>query len=553
MSQKLRALHAHGLTGTRLFPIVMLGVLSSFFSVLPIQVLVVGIQIVSTPNEALSNYRLLRPLAPLSDVERVAICVAAFLSVSLVAVVLRNFFSYLSTLLSQSVVANFQRHLYSAYLGQRYELLTARPAGELNDHLAVDCANLELLISQPLYTAGSDFFDMCWIIVITALLAWWLPLALVLPLPLMVVIARRVAIAQRSSMREIRGFGALMSGAAVSAFSKFESVKAFGGETTEMKRYDDLVTAGLGAERRVARRLGYFFSGQGLLQALTTSAIAGVWLLTHQSVFGATTAILVYQYSVRFYTPINNVVRYFQSLQRGSVSLSRVLMELGDNRPSLEPPEQPISAPDVVGRASISLRDVRVCRGGRCLVSVPSVRVDPGEVLLLQGPNGSGKSTLVKAVMGLVDLTGGDVSIDNLSIWDAHQKDWAANFSYASQEVGLIGSSLPEIVEYPRFAESLSADGQRWLVELGLQGLAHRSADWGRLSGGERRRVALMRAILRPAPILVLDEIDANVDAASESLIWSAVSSLKSSRTILLISHSKSTELLKIVDRVVTL
>lgn len=193
---------------------------------------------------------------------------------------------------------------------------------------------------------------------------------------------------------------------------------------------------------------------------------------------------------------------------------------------------------------ALRLEGVRVVRGGRTVLEVPSLRVDVGERVALTGPVGAGKSTLLLAAGGLIDLAAGQVAAFGLSFHAGRAPGVLAlrrRMTLVAQEPCLFSTTVHE-----NLAAGLAYRGvgraerhrrcDAWLERLGLEALARRPA--GHLSGGERRLVALARALVLEPELLLLDEPTTHLDRAFlprvESLLADA---LPPATTVLMATH----------------
>ena len=194
---------------------------------------------------------------------------------------------------------------------------------------------------------------------------------------------------------------------------------------------------------------------------------------------------------------------------------------------------------------------------GEATVRDISLRIEPGEMVAIVGASGSGKSTLVRLLLRLYDPFSGTVLIDDTDLRDVTLASLRQAVAVVFQDPYIFRGSIAENIRYGRLgagdAEVMAAGrmahvesfvGQRrggWRAPAGPQG--------GWLSGGQRQRLALARALMREAPILVLDEATASVDSEAEELIHQAVEDLAGERTIIIVGHRLSS--LRRADRII--
>jgi ATP-binding cassette subfamily B protein len=188
-----------------------------------------------------------------------------------------------------------------------------------------------------------------------------------------------------------------------------------------------------------------------------------------------------------------------------------------------------------------------------------SLRVAGGEKVALVGPSGAGKSTITRLLLRFYDVIGGAIEIDGQDIAAVRQESLRDAIAFVPQEPILFHRTLMENIRYGRrdatdeevmeaarkahCHEFISALPERYDTYVGERGV--------RLSGGERQRIAIARAILRDAPILILDEATSSLDSESEALIQDALEKLMEGKTVIAIAHRLST--IMHMDRILVL
>jgi ATP-binding cassette, subfamily C, bacterial CydC len=256
------------------------------------------------------------------------------------------------------------------------------------------------------------------------------------------------------------------------------------------------------------------------------------------------------------FAPLIAISGTFREVGQVSAAADRI-RELLAARPSVtdlvgSPPPGPVEP-------RIAFSDVRFAYGPDLpeVLHAATFTIEPGETVALVGSSGAGKSTLANLLLRLWDVDGGSVSIGGHDVRSFPQRDLRATMAVVPQDVYLFHTTVRENIrlgrpdasdaEIERAAELAQALGfieampEAWDTELGERGVT--------VSGGQRQRLAIARALLRDAPILVMDEAVSNLDAESERAMHAALMQVASGRTTLLIAHRPST--IRLADRIV--
>jgi len=188
-----------------------------------------------------------------------------------------------------------------------------------------------------------------------------------------------------------------------------------------------------------------------------------------------------------------------------------------------------------------------------------SFTLEPGEVLAVMGASGTGKTTLLQVLLGFVTPDGGRVGLGGVDLADLDPDAWRSVVAWVPQRPHLFATTLDANIRLGR-PDATDADVARAVADAGLtetvaalpRGLQTVVGERGAgLSAGERQRIALARAFLRDAPLLLLDEPTSNLDGATEAVVLAAVHRLARGRTVLMTAHRPA--LLALADRVLRL
>ncbi|MHA6195958.1 ABC transporter ATP-binding protein [Pseudomonas wadenswilerensis] len=257
----------------------------------------------------------------------------------------------------------------------------------------------------------------------------------------------------------------------------------------------------------------------------------------------------------RFIDPLLEVASYSEIL-RGARSQLAVLDELFavEPLPKAQQPQAPVDA-------SVELDQVhfRYAEDQADVLHHVSLRIEPGSMTALVGASGSGKTTLVRLVARFFDVSQGSVRVGGVDVRQMSAGQLAGQISQIFQDAYLFQGSIADNIRIGKadasHAEVLEAARQAGVTEIIErlpQGLETPVGEGGaRLSGGERQRIAIARALIKDAPILLVDEATAALDAENQAAIAEALARLRGKRTLIVIAHQLST--VAMADQVVVL
>lgn len=263
---------------------------------------------------------------------------------------------------------------------------------------------------------------------------------------------------------------------------------------------------------------------------------------------GAMTAFLQYLTQILFATL--TAVFMFVLIPRAAVSSARI-NEVLDTQPAIVDPPEPIVPSDPAERGVVAFRDVEFRYPGaeQPVLRGISFEARPGQVTAIVGSTGSGKSTLINLIPRLYDASAGAVLVDGVDVRSMARADLWSRLSFIPQKAFLFSGTVASNL---RFGDAEATDDDLWRALTIAQGRSFVEEMEGGLeapitqggtnvSGGQRQRLAIARAVLKDAPILILDEATAALDNASERLVQEALTKLMPDRTTLVVAHRLST------------
>ena len=335
---------------------------------------------------------------------------------------------------------------------------------------------------------------------------------------------------------------------AIDSLLNYETVKYFGNEDYEAKRYDQGLQHYENAAVRSQTSLSVLNTGQSLIIATAVTLI--LWRATEGVIAGTMTLgdlVLVNSFMIQLYIPLNFLGVIYREIKQSLADMERLFSLLDQNR---EVADGPAAQPLVTRGARVEFSHVEFSyETKRQILFDVDFTIPAGTTTAVVGHSGSGKSTLSRLLFRFYDVNGGAIRIDGQDLREVTQQSLRAAIGIVPQDTVLFndtieyniaygkpGASHEDIVAAARaasihdFIESLP-DGYKTMV--GERGL--------KLSGGEKQRVAIARTLLKDPAILIFDEATSALDSKSEQAIQAQLKEIAKDRTTLVIAHRLST------------
>ena len=394
-------------------------------------------------------------------------------------------------------------------------------------------------------------------LVVMAIYGWQLALAMAILIPANLYLTARTSTKWQRLEKAKNSHFDIASGRFAEVIGQIRLVKSFIAEPREYKLFDDEVKQmiGLTAEQSRYWHLMNFLRNLvfGILQTLSIVVIfylAGQGRLTVGDI--AMLIILIQQASM----PLRGLSYFMDTYQRA----------VANSKDFLEAMSEPVE-PKESGRKSLTVTKARVqfddvsfaYTDEKPVLSDINFTIEPGHKLALVGESGGGKTTISNLLMGLYTLNGGTIYIDGQDVAKVKRHDVRQAIATVFQDPALFSGTIRENIAYARpdasdedimkAAKAANADEFIMKFEKGLDTeIGERGV---KLSGGQKLRLSIARAILKDAPILILDEATSSLDSKAEHLVQAALDRLMKGRTVLIIAHRLST--IAGVDTIVTL
>lgn len=451
--------------------------------------------------------------------------------------------------LEQNVIYDMRREIYARLQRLPLGYFDHRASGDLMTRVVEDVNSVERLLIDGTEQGSVAILGLVGVLVILLYTNAYLASVSLAPIPLLFLGALGYTRTAHHRYRVQRRAASALNTLLMDNLQGIRQIKAFAREPHEDQRFQarasDLREGSLGI-MRVWAVYSPAMSLAASLGMVLVLWLGGRLVLAGQMTIGQLIGFLFYLNL--FYEPVARLHGLNQMLQAARAGAERVfdILDATPERP--EPQRRHLLKTPVRGEIFYD----QVCFGyvpGRLVLHDVSFRAEPGEIIALVGPTGAGKTTIVNLLPGFYEAASGRITIDGQDTSMVSLASLRAQISIVSQEPFLFNGTVRENILYGRleateeqlFAASRAANCHEFISRL-PQGYESLVGERGvRLSVGEKQRISIARALLKNAPILILDEATASVDTGTEKEIQEALQRLMANRTSLVVAHRLST------------
>lgn len=480
----------------------------------------------------------------------VGLLLLGVVGVALVSRVAKNFQDYYVNVITQRVGAGLYAQGVKHSFSLPYRLFEDQRSGELLQKLQKARQDSQNFITSSINILFLSVIGILFVLTYAFTVNWLIGIFYCLTIPTLgltsYLISRKIKQAQANIVKQ----SADLAGSTTETLRNVELVKSMGLENQETIKLNQVNDQLLNLELtkvKLIRRLGFI---QGtLINALRSSImLLMLWLMwQHQISFGEFFSLLFYSFFI--FNPLAELGTVTTNFQEVRASLEQLQLVL-----QMPPEPKPRKPSRLASLTKIEFKEVGFSYSSSAIhaVSQINLQIQPGKTVALVGPSGSGKSTLVKLLVGLYQPTTGQIIINGLDSAQINYDDLRQRVGYVSQDTQLFAGTIRENLLFvnPEAQDddclaALKAAEATSIIDRGGQGLDTRIGESGiKLSGGEKQRLSIARALLRHPELIIFDEATSSLDSITEAAITKTIKGIITERPNLMtiiIAHRLST------------
>ncbi len=443
------------------------------------------------------------------------------------------------------VLSNIRRNCFDRLAKVPLGLVKDKGIGEMKNVLVERVDSIETTLAHVVPEFTSNMLAPAVLIITLFVLDWRLALLSFIPVVVGLLLSLGMFAGYEESYKRAITATKNLNSTAVEYINGIEVIKAFGKSEKSQEKFKEDANECAYSFIDWMRACIFPMASMFVIMPYTLLTLLpfGAWFV-HRGTFSLIDFIVCVILSIGVTGPLLIIAGYFDDIHKAQVIIGEVaaILEL----PILDRPEKTKSQPE---DSSISLEDVRFAYKEKEVLHGINMQIKAGTINAFVGPSGSGKSTIAKLIASLWDVDNGNIKFGGVNIKEISLEDYNRKVAYVAQDNYLFNETVRENIrkgcpeardeDVEEIAKKSGCYDFIMNLENGFDTVVGSAG--GHLSGGERQRISIARAMLKNAPIIILDEATAYTDPENEAILQASLAKLIAGKTVIVIAHRLST------------
>src|SRR4051794_1035838 len=454
--------------------------------------------------------------------------------------------TWLSTWVGERFVLGLRMTFFSHLQRLSLDFFERRALGDVLSRLTADVAAIEAFVLSGVADAVSYGLRLLFFAGALMWIDWRLAAVAFVIAPLFALTSRAISRRIKRVSRLGRRVAGSIASAAEESLANIQLIQAYDGQRREFARFHRHNRDAFDAAMTATRLRAIFSPVIDLIELLGGLVVIalGTWRLSNGDItLGSLLVFMTYLNGL--YSPIRGLTKLVNTLYAASAGAERII-EFLDERPQVREARRPVRLERAAGSLTVDAVSFNYPTVDPLALDRVSFTAAPGETVAIVGASGAGKSTLIKLLLRFYDPTAGRVLLDGHDLRSLELSSLRRNIAVVLQETQVFDGTIRENIAFGRpeaseeeIAEAArAADAHEFITMLPDGYETHVGQKGRRLSGGQRQRLAIARAMVRDAPLLVLDEPTTGLDGESSERLLGPLRRLAAGRTTIVISHN---------------